>query len=183
MNARKATSRVDRTILVFALILAAGVAWCWEFRGEETVRETFARNASLVLDVLPALLGGLVIAGYAQVLIPRDFVTRHLGKSSGFVGLVIASVMGAITPGGPFASFGLVVALHRSGVEIGLLVAYVTAWSVLGLHRIIIWEFPLLGADFALTRIAVSLPLPFIAAVLARAIHERLEPSEGRPTC
>jgi hypothetical protein len=43
-------------------------------------------------------------------------------------------------------------------------VGFLTAWSVLGLHRMIVWEIPWLGWRFALLRWVISLPLPWLAA-------------------
>jgi uncharacterized membrane protein YraQ (UPF0718 family) len=49
----------------------------------------------------------------------------------------------------PFmASFG------KMGVGVGPLVAYLTAWSLYGLQRIIMWEIPFLGAKI----VAFALP-------------------------
>ena len=50
------------------------------------------------------------------------------------------------------------------------MITYLTAWSVLGLHRLVIWELPLLGTDFVITRFLASLPLPLVAGLFARAV-------------
>ena len=41
------------------------------------------------------------------------------------------------------------------------------AWSVFAVHRLLMWEIPLLGAGFAAKRLAASLVLPPIAALIA----------------
>jgi len=43
-------------------------------------------------------------------------------------------------------------------------------------QRVLIWEIPLLGPDFAITRYLISLPLPILAALLARRIRLDLDP-------
>ena len=47
-------------------------------------------------------------------------------------------------------------------------VAYLSAWSLLALHRLVAWEVPILGARFALLRYAICLGLPVLAGLLAR---------------
>jgi hypothetical protein len=47
------------------------------------------------------------------------------------------------------------------------MVALMTAWSVLALHRVLSFELPLMGARFVMLRWIVSLPLPLIAGALA----------------
>ena len=50
------------------------------------------------------------------------------------------------------------------------MVAFLTAWSLLSLHRFIAWELPILGFSFAATRYALSFLLPLIAGFAARAL-------------
>src|SRR5690606_10269135 len=85
-------------------------------------------------------------------------------------GLVLATVLGAATPSGPFAAFPIVYALALAGADIGAVVAYLTAWSVLGLQRILVWELPLLGHDFVAVRVLASLPLPLVSGAVARLL-------------
>jgi uncharacterized membrane protein YraQ (UPF0718 family) len=67
-------------------------------------------------------------------------------------------------------SFPLVSALHAAGSGRGTLIAYLTSWATLGLQRILVWEVPLMGFEFAFVRWLASLPLPFIAGGIARFI-------------
>ncbi len=114
--------------------------------------------------LLALVLLAVVLAGYAQTLIPRRWVETRLGQSSGRGGTALACLAGALMPGGPFAAFPVVLVLRQSGAALGTCVAFLTAWSVLGLHRMIIWEIPWLGWRFALLRWLISLPLPWLAA-------------------
>lgn len=65
-------------------------------------------------------------------------------------------------------SFPVALAIGGSGADIGAVVAYITAWSVLGVNRLIVWEMPFMGEDFALMRECISLPIPILAGLLAR---------------
>ena len=75
---------------------------------------------------------------------------------------------GVITPGGPFTSFPIVFALWVAGADIGALVAYIAAWSLIGIYRLVIWEIPMMGMDLSLLRFFVSIPLPILAGFAAR---------------
>lgn len=162
-------------ILVFAgLALAAGAA-VWEEAGTGAVRDVSLETGWMFLFILPVVFMGFLIAELVRVLIPEERVTRTLGRESGMRGLAVATVAGFLTPGGPFASFPLVLALYRSGADIGTTVAYITAWAVLGINRVIVWEIPLLGWEFVALRLLVSLPAPFVAGLTARALV-RLHP-------
>ena len=64
-------------------------------------------------------------------------------------------------------SFPIVVALSDAGSSRSSMVAYLTSWTTLGFQRIMIWELPLLGIEYAMIRLLVSIPLPFIAALVS----------------
>ena len=128
----------------------------------------------LLTSVTPIVLMALLLAGYAQVLLPRHWVESHLGRGHGWRAIGLASLAGALMPGGPFAAFPIVLSLRQSGAALASCVGFLTAWSVLGIHRMIVWEIPWLGWRFALLRWLVSLPLPWLAATwISRLDHDR----------
>ena len=88
-----------------------------------------ARNGlSFLGTVLPRLIPALLVAGLAQVLIPQEVVSRYFGRTAGMKAIVFASFAGVLTPGGPMVSVPFMVAAANSGVAMGPLVAYMTAW-------------------------------------------------------
>ena len=126
---------------------------------------------SLLWFVLPRLVPALILAGLMQVLVPQDVVARYFGRAAGFRALVIATVAGALTPGGPMVSVPLLVAAANSGAAMPPLVAYMTAWSLFGLQRIIAWEAPLMGWHFVSVRVLASFALPVLAGWLVTLFH------------
>lgn len=82
--------------------------------------------------------------------------------------------LGGITPGGPMTHFPVIASLFKMGVGIGPLVAYLSAWSLFGLQRVIMWEIPFLGAKVVAIRIAVSLLFPLIAGWLCELVWDKL---------
>jgi uncharacterized membrane protein YraQ (UPF0718 family) len=126
---------------------------------------------SLLWFVLPRLIPALIVAGLMQVLIPQDVVARYFGRAGGWRALVVASVAGMLTPGGPMVSVPLLVAAANSGAAMPSLVAYMTAWSLFGLQRIIAWEAPLMGWRFVSVRVLASLALPMVAGWLVALFY------------
>jgi uncharacterized membrane protein YraQ (UPF0718 family) len=133
-----------------------------------------ARNGfSLLWFILPRLVPALLLAGMLQVVIPQESVARYFGQRSGMGAIVMASAAGVITPGGPMVSVPLLVVLANSGMALGPLVAYMTAWSLFGMQRIIAWEAPLMGWHFVAVRTASSLAFPILAGWLVKLyFHE-----------
>ncbi|MGV6875074.1 permease [Pseudochelatococcus sp. B33] len=160
------------TLLFLALSVVAGLA-CYAVKGADAVGGRLTEAGYRVVSLLPHLVLGLMIAAAVTVLVPRERVARWLGEESGLKGLAIASFIGAIMPGGPFASFPLVFALAQAGADAGALIAFLIAWAAIGVNRLVIWEIPFMGFEFSLLRFVSSLPLPVIAGVLARLLCRR----------
>jgi len=143
---------------------------CWVIKGPEVVWAALSEDLSLVADLMPRVVVALSIAALIWVMMPRDRMSALVGKKSGMRGLIIATLAGAVTPGGPSSAYSLLAAVAVSGADRGALVAYITAWALLGLQRILIWDVPFMGAEFAMLRFAVCLPLPIIAGLIARRL-------------
>jgi uncharacterized membrane protein YraQ (UPF0718 family) len=131
-----------------------------------------ARNGlSMLWFVLPRLIPALILAGMLQVLVPQEVVSRHLGREGGLRGILIASVAGILTPGGPMVTVPFLVALANSGAAMAPMVAYMTSWSLFGMQRIIAWEAPLMGWRFVAVRVLPSLAFPVIAGWLVKTFY------------
>lgn len=132
-----------------------------------------ARNGLQMLwFVLPRLVPALILAGMLQVVVPPEFVQRHLGREGGFRGILIASAAGVLTPGGPMVTVPFLVALANSGAAMAPMVAYMTSWSLFGMQRIIAWEAPLMGWRFVLVRVLPSLAFPVLAGWLVKTFYQ-----------
>lgn len=157
-----------KDLLVYAAVaLAAGIA-CWLREGAHAVREVIAELLPLLALVIPSLFAAMILAAFMSELVRPQTVARLLGRNSGLRGLGLASLLGATTPGGPFASFPIVRTLAHAGADFGALVAFVTGWSVIAFSRVLVWEIPLMGGEFATLRLGVTIGLPIVAALLAR---------------
>ena len=125
--------------------------------------------------IFPALVFAFIAAGMIGKVLPRDLMTRLLGEESGLLGLITGTAAGALTPGGPFVQFPIVAALLKSGAGVAPLMAYISAWSLLGINRFLIYEVNLLGWRLALCRMAASLLFPMIIGVLTRMLWMRFQ--------
>ncbi len=171
----------DRTslLLVAAIALVSG-GLCYALKGPEVFFATFVADARLMLDLLPRMVAALLLAGALFVLLPRDKVARWLGAGSGLRGLALAEIAGILTPGGPMTAFPMAAMMIAAGADIGAAVTYVTAWMFLGVTRMLVWEIPFMGTDFAMLRYGVSLALPLLAGLIARQLPMRVrDPAAG----
>jgi uncharacterized membrane protein YraQ (UPF0718 family) len=153
--------------LVAALSIGAAIV-VWRNEGWAGVANVFHEDLILFATILPKVAAGCVIGAMVRLLVPREIIVRWVGEGSGLKGILIASAVGAIFPGGPFTIFPLAAGFLLSGADRGAAVAFITGWLVLGLNRAIIWELPFFGTDIVVFRHLISLPFPILAGLLAR---------------
>ena len=136
-------------------------------RGRTLLNNGARVGAMEFLLLLPRIGIGVVGSGFLAEALPNEWVAPWLGPQSGFVGVVIATLGGALTPGGPVVGFSIGAAALKSGAGAPQVIAYSTAWALYAIHRLLIWEVPMMPPRFVWLRAIVSLPLPFIAAAVA----------------
>ena len=149
------------------MTLAAGIGLFLR-DGAWAVWQVVFSNLGFLALLLPKVVAGLFVAAAIPILIPRDWVVRALGRDSGWRGLTLTTIAGAVVPGGPVMIFALSASLLSSGAHLSTLLAFVTSWSLLGLNRTIIWELSFLSADFVALRYLMCLPAPFLVGLWAR---------------
>lgn len=160
---------------VFLLIAIAAGAACYHWQGVEAFNSALADDAELLGNTIPRILAALSVAGIVWVLLPHDKLAQYVGHDQSIMSLVVTMFASMLTPGGPSAAFSLLAILGGAGADRGILVTFITGWSMLGIQRILVWDVPFMGADFSITRFLISLPLPIIAGMIARKIPMKLE--------
>ncbi len=143
---------------------------CWLVKGGEAVRKALGTDLDLLGGLLPRVIVALSVAALVFFMLPRDRISGLVGQELGFKGILVATAAGTVTPGGPSSAFALLSVLGVAGADRGAMVAYITAWATLGLQRVLVWDVPFMGAEFAILRLAVSLPVPILAGLLARRL-------------
>jgi uncharacterized membrane protein YraQ (UPF0718 family) len=143
-------------------------------KSPEAAHNGINATGSLILEITPRMIAAFLLAGLIQAIVPQEVIVRWMGHGTGLKGILIGMSLGGVTPGGPMTHFPVIATFYKMGVGIGPLVAYLTAWSLFGLQRIIMWEIPFLGAKVVAIRFAVSFLFPLFAGWLCEVIWDRL---------
>ncbi len=118
------------------------------------------------VEIFPRIILALLTASFVSSLIPAETIAAWLGNDSGLAGILLASLLGGIIPGGPVIAYPVAVLLDTAGAGLPQIVAFLTAWSVFAIHRVLLFEISLIGWRFTALRLASSLPLPVVAGLL-----------------
>jgi hypothetical protein len=124
------------------------------------------------LRVMPRVGTGMIGSGFIAAILPQDFINHWLGPGSGPLGVLIVTVLGALTPGGAVIGFAIGSAALKGGAGVPQVIAYSTAWALFAFPRLLAFELPMMPPKFVWLRVLVSLPLPLIAAGIASLLGQ-----------
>ena len=147
-------------------VIALGLFLLAYFRGRGEHIAGLKQSLDMTVEILPMLALSFIVAGMAQVLIPRDIMAKWVGPESGFKGIMMGSVAGAISPGGPYVNFPIVAGFLKAGAGVATMVAFMTAWSLWPVMRIIL-EVGIIGWKFTAIRVACTFFVPPLAGFLS----------------
>ena len=162
----------NRTTAALALAALALVALALWTGGPALALEGLLEGGMTLLKVTPLLLFAFLLAGLVQTLVTRELITRWLGAESGWRGIALACIGGALMPGGPYVYFPIAAAIFKAGANLGVLIAFVTAKNLWAVSRLPL-EFAVLGPRVTIVRRAVTLILPPLLGFLAEGLLGR----------
>ena len=173
---RRRPRPIGWSIISIVVLVVISATLVWRRDGFSGVAEILFHDLSLFGGILPRVFAGCLLGAFITEILPHDKVSRSLGPKSGLKGLLIGTAFGAILPGGPFTAYPVASALLTVGADFGATIAMVVSWTLIGYGRAVAWELPIMGADFTLWRIAISLPLPVLAGAFGRFVYVRMYP-------
>lgn len=155
-------------IALWVITVALGLAVM--MRSRPLFKQSLRFGAQDFLALLPRIALGMIGSGFIAEMLPSQLIPSSLGPETGTLGLLFATVLGALTPGGPVVGFALATAALKSGAGVPQVIAYTIAWALFALPRVVIYEIPAMPPRVVWLRVAVSLPLPFLAAWMAMLV-------------
>src|SRR4030095_9848612 len=114
--------------------------------------EILTEDLGLFGTMLPKVLAGCLIGAFVTLLLPREAIARGVGPDPGIGAILVATLAGAILPGGPFTIYPVAAAFLAAGADAGAACAFVISWTLLGYARALVWELPFFGLDFVTWR-------------------------------
>jgi uncharacterized membrane protein YraQ (UPF0718 family) len=173
---RKMRRPIGWSMIFIAVLVAVSVVLVWRRDGVQGVTEILYGDLALFGEILPRVLAGCLLGAFIAEILPHEKISRALGPESGLKGLLIGTAFGAILPGGPFTAYPVAAALLTIGADFGATIAMVVSWTLIGYGRAIAWELPILGTEFTIWRMLLSVPIPILAGALGRIVYVRLYP-------
>lgn len=162
MSPRQTALPLETAVMAGLIVLAAIAAY---LREPALAARGFTAGGRLLGSVWVNLLLGFILAGFIEVLLPKEALLRWMGARSGWTGIATGWVAGLLVPGGPYVSFPIAAGLLHMGAGAGPLIAFISAKTLLSPVRMITYEAPLLGWPLTLARLLPGLLVPPLLAV------------------
>ena len=159
------TAVISIVVAILLWLLVAVLAFIAAMRSKALFREAAFEGGHDFLVLIPRIAIGVVGSGYIAAAMPQDFIATWIGPKSGVIGILIATLIGAATPGGAVVGFAIGAAALKSGAGAPQVIAYSTAWSLYTIQRLLNWEIHMMAPRFVWLRAAVSIPLPILAGL------------------
>ncbi|MDP6685423.1 MAG: permease [Candidatus Omnitrophota bacterium] len=168
MNNKRGDSKMLMATIMMGIVAVVLVLVAY-YKGEHI--NGMKQAIQMTMQIVPLLVFAFIVAGMVRVLLPHDIISRWIGEESGIKGILLGTLGGALTPGGPYVSMPIVAGLLRSGASMGTMVAYMTGWSLWAFTRLPM-EVGILGWRFTLIRLVSVLIFPPIAGLFGQFISK-----------
>jgi uncharacterized membrane protein YraQ (UPF0718 family) len=177
---KKRSKKRTIELAAYSAFCIFGAYYCYHLKGQDGFLAALAVQEEMLLGMLPRITMALGVASLLWVLLDPEKLKKTIQKRRGWVKVVYATILGAVTPGGPSSSFSILNMFLNSGLGYLIGITYITAWSMLGVQRILIWDIPLMGTEQAGLRFISGFWLPAFAGLFAAWVFGKYE-DEKRP--
>ncbi len=143
-----------------SLLIALMFIWNREL-GLKAV-DTVAFSFKEMMMVLPPIF---VLLGLLDVWIPKDTMVKYMGEDSGFLGVLLAFLLGSAAAGPLYGAFPVAAVFMKKGVKFRNILIFLGSWSTTKLP-LLLFELSAMGPQFTLTRFLVNIPGIFLIAYI-----------------
>ncbi len=132
------------------------------------LKKSFQKAARGIVNIIPLLIGVVLLTSLISKAIPISFYNSVLGK--GFFGDIFwGNILGSIAAGNPVTSYILGGEILNQGVSLLAVTAFLVAWVTVGVAQLP-FEAKVLGSKFAIIRNLLSFVFVFLVAFLTVAL-------------
>lgn len=116
-------------------------------------------------NILPELLVIMLLIGVLLAVVDHELISNLLGESSGWFGVILASIIGAITLIPGFVAFPTAALLLKGGAGYMQIAAFVSTLMMVGIVTLPV-EVKYFGKKISYTRNVLAFMFSFIVAIV-----------------
>ena len=163
--------------LVFLSVLFLGQIVVY-FLDETKAVSILSATKSYLLEMLSILPPILILVGLFEVWVPKSMIEKFMGETSGWKGVLAALFVGTAGMGPLYVAFPLGVSLLRKGASIINVSIFLYVWAAIKIPMIL-FEIKSLGLEFAVVRLALTIPCILAISGLLGLLVKRMDIPEA----
>jgi uncharacterized membrane protein YraQ (UPF0718 family) len=156
------TALIINSIAIIALIIA------FIKNKEKTITSLKIAGKTFIM-LLPMIFIIIIIIGLLLGFVPPDQISRFIGEQSGFGGVLLVGIVGALMHIPALLSFPLAASMLSSGASVTSVVAFITTLTMIGMITLPL-EIQILGKKMAFLRnglsFIIALSIAFIMGLI-----------------
>jgi uncharacterized membrane protein YraQ (UPF0718 family) len=137
--------------------------------GQKSMDITWS-NMIEMLSVIPPIF---ILLGLLDVWVQRETMIKFMGEKSGFIGVIIAFLLGSAAAGPLYAAFPVAGVLLKKGSKLSNVLIFIGAWSTTKIPMLL-FEASAMGWKFMFTRFLIDIPgIAAIAYITEKLLTEK----------
>lgn len=149
--------------------LALGLLGASYYKDKQKTKKALKKSWKAFENILPEFLVVIVFVGMLLALIDPETISSVIGEKSGAFGVVISSVIGAVTLIPAFVAFPMASLLLEGGAGYMQIGAFVSSLMMVGVVTIPV-EMKYFGKKITLMRNLLAFVFSFIVAIVIGAV-------------
>jgi len=146
-------------------VLAAGLLLLSFLKDRKKTKLALKKAWKSFENILPQFLSILIIIGIMLAVLSPETISKLIGQQSGWIGMVIASVIGSITLIPGFVAFPLASALLKSGAGFMQIAVFISTLMMVGIVTIPV-EIKYFGKKATILRNVLAFVFSFVVAII-----------------
>ena len=149
------------TIILY--VLACGLLFLSFIKDRKKTKMALMKAWKSFENILPQFLSILIIIGIMLAVLSPETISKLIGQQSGWLGMVIASIIGSITLIPGFVAFPLASALLKSGAGFMQIAIFVSTLMMVGIVTIPV-EIKYFGKKATILRNVLAFVFSYVVA-------------------
>ena len=145
-------------ITIFLLILSY-------FKDKKKTMKALKKALKAFENILPQFLGVIVLVGILLAVFNPEIISGIIGNRSGWLGVLISGIIGAITLIPGFVAFPTAAILLENGAGYMQIAAFISTLMMVGVITLPI-EMKYFGKRFAIVRNSIAFVFSFVVAYI-----------------
>jgi uncharacterized membrane protein YraQ (UPF0718 family) len=135
------------------------------FKDKKKTKTALIKSWKSFANILPAFAGVLALIGLVLTVLTPDMISKVIGANTGLMGMIITSIIGAITLIPGFVAFPLAASLLQKGAGVMQMAVFISTLMMVGFVTMPL-EISYFGKKTTILRNLFSYIFSFIVAFI-----------------